>query len=1571
MADHSDTDDAQRPGDGTASDRGGHIQADTPGMAATGIDAGQDTDGHVVDVIPGRALQSLRVIGIGGSAGSIAALQAFFDHMPVDSGMAFVVILHLSPEHESSLAQTLQHRTRMRVRQVTDTERVEPNTVYVIPPRKALRTLDGLITVSDLPRRGYRHVAVDMFFRALADSHGPRATAIMLSGGGDDGAIGIKRIKERGGLTIAQEPTDAPHHGMPQAAIDTGMVDWVLPVARMPAKLLEYHQLESRLELPPEQGPEPPQILSLAPTPGEALREILLFLRARTGRDFTHYKRATILRRIGRRMQVNGVHELHTYLDCLRTLPGEVGALLQDLLISVTNFFRDAESFEALEANVARLFSAKATGGALRAWVPACASGEEAYSIAIMLADHARRLEEPPVIQVFATDLDESAIRAARVGQYPTTIEADVSDERLRRYFQKEHGGYRVRREIRETVLFAVHDLLKDSPFSRLELVSCRNLLIYLSGEAQQRAFETFHFALNPGGLLLLGSSESVEDGSQLFSVVDKKHRLYARRGAPRPGAPPPFSAISSTGETRESPPAPTVVGAAFLQASLPSPRRMPEAEGRALSWAELHFKVLEYLAPPSMLIDEEHEILHLSPGAGRFLQFSGGEPSRNLLRVIHPSLRIELRAALYQASQSGSPSAVRGLAVEIAGEAAVVAMTVHPMNDVAPGVALITIESAPSPDPQAQTEMRPVEADPVAHRLERELERLKGHLRTTVEQYEASNEELKASNEELQAMNEELRSATEELETGREELQSINEELTTVNVELKAKVDELARSNSDMHNLMDATAIGTVFLDRELNITRYTPSAVALFNLIPSDVGRPLSDLTGQLDHPHLRDDAHRVLERLVPVEREVEDLRTGRSYLTRALPYRTLDDRIAGVVLTFIDITDLKRAREDLRRSEERFGIMVAQASVGVLQADLEGRISFANLALCRLLERNENELMHSMHLDLVTPDDRAAAGDAWQRLLQDREPYIIEQRVSRPDGSLRWVLINANLLSDQHGQPRSAILVITDITERRAAGAALRASEERMRMVVENALEYAIFSIDLQRRVTTWNAGAQRLLGYSEADLLGRPVDVIFSEEDRAAGVPELEAETARLTGHAADDREHRRKDGSRFWASGAMMPMRDSQDNVIGFVKILRDQTAARRSQEELERSRGDLLRALQEKEDARLALETADAAKDRFLAVLSHELRNPLASISSAAGAFDPSEGDDADRRRATEIIRRQANVMRVLLDELLDVSRLQLGRLTLERRRVTIGSVIDSAVEASRPAVLSSGQHFTAFASDAAAEFDVDPVRMAQVLTNLLTNAAKYTPDGGDIELTASVDAEEVVFVVSDNGAGMPPDKVDSMFDMFTQGEGEQVSRSDRGAGMGLGLGIGLALVRSIVELHGGSASAASEGVGRGSRFVVRVPRWADAAPAAPAPALRPALRIVDHPVCVLVADDNSDAVWGVAKFLELAGYRVLRADGGTSALATARAERPDVVLLDLGMPDLDGYEVARRIRAEPWGASMLLIAASGWGRDDDQRRSAEAGFDTHLVKPVDLDELNTIIGQHIESRRP
>ncbi|MEF7615726.1 PAS domain S-box protein [Aquincola sp. MAHUQ-54] len=1510
---------------------------------------GEDQSGaadEADDAIPTQGYRMQPVVGLGGSAGAIQAIQNFLRETPPDTGLAFVVVLHLSPEHESTLDAVLQAATSMPVVRAAATQRIEPDRVYVIPPRKALRTLDGHLQLTELPRERYRHVAVDLFFRTLADSHGPHATAVVFSGMDGDGAAGIKRIKERGGLTIAQEPEEAEYSGMPRAAILTGMVDWVLPAAEMPRRIVDYQRLERQLLLPPEQPSMVPQRpRTLGAVEEGSLRDVLAYLRSRTGRDFSCYKRATVLRRIGRRMQVNGISDLPNYLSFLRTHSGEAGALLQDLLISVTNFFRDGDCFTALAACIPQLFAGKSASDTLRIWVAACATGEEAYSVAMLLAEHARTLDAPPQVQVFATDLDDEAIRIARDGVYPAAIEADVSEDRLRRFFIKEHHGYRLRREIREMVLFAVHDVLKDSPFSRVELVACRNLLIYLDREAQAQVLGTFHFALQPSGLLFLGSSESVDDGSQLFTVHDKKHRIYRHRATPRIGLPVPAGSGTLALEAQHAGRVVLVVPGASLLQPPPTGARSSAGDGRVVSWGELHFRLLEQLAPPSLLVDAEHELVHLSPGAGRFLQFAGGEPSRNLLRTIHPSLRIELRAALYQAAQTGQPVDVDPLPIDMGGEQTTVAMSVRPVGEAAPGLLLVLLRSGPASAGGDRGQGVPLreEGDPVARHLDRELERLKLHLRDTVEQYEVSTEELKASNEELQAMNEELRSATEELETSREELQSINEELTTVNHELKNKVDELGHSNSDMHNLMDATAIATVFLDRELRITRYTPSAVSLFNLIPTDVGRPLAHLTTQLDYADLTHDARRVLERLVPVEREVSEA-GGNAYLVRMLPYRTLDDRIAGVVLTLVDISERKRGQEALRLSEERFSTIVNQTSVGVTQVSLDGRLTFANSGYCDLLGYTEAELVGRPLADLVHPDDRARAGELFSRLASTGEPMQIEKRCLRKDGSVIWLHNSLSFLTDGEGRPRSALVVSTDISERKLAEEALRSSEEWMRLIIENAVEYAIFSVDNERNVTTWNTGAERLLGYTEAEVLGRSCDVIFTPEDRQAGVPQQEVARARAEGRASDDRLHVRKDGSRFWASGAMMPMHDGSGEAVGFVKILRDQSDERAIQQALE--------------DSRAALEAADAAKDRFLAVLSHELRNPLASVGVASSLLATGHLTPAERQHAAHVIERQSGAMRTLLDDLLDVSRLRLGRLTLRPRATTARELIESAIETTRP-LIDGAQHRLSIAlPPEAIGLRADPVRISQVLSNLLSNAVKYTPPPGHLAVAAEVQGDAAVFTVSDDGIGMEPEAVEGMFEMFSQ----SAQPEHRGGG----LGIGLALARSIVELHGGRVTGASEGRDRGSRFTVTLPlagppqAAAAAEPAAPA---SPPLQA--PPIRVLVADDNIDAAWGLAKLLEIWGCAVSTVGGGKRTLAEAERHRPAVIVLDIGMPDLSGLEVARRLRAEPWAAGVLLVAATGWGQQADRDEALAAGFDAHLVKPIVFSELQALIVQH------
>jgi two-component system, chemotaxis family, CheB/CheR fusion protein len=1514
---------------------------------------------HIDNVIPSRGYQLTPLVGLGGSAGAIPALQTFFRGMPVDSGESFVVVIHLAPEHESTLSEILQRCTAMPVVQVNGNVRVEPNTVYVIPPGKLIRTLDGSVTIVDEPHdsRGHRVMKVDHFFRTLADTHGPHAAAIVLSGADGDGAIGIKRIKERGGLTVAQDPEEAEHGGMPRSAIATGMVDWVLPVADVGERLLQYFALEKQLKLPAE-VPPPHTMPPVAGAEESALRDVLAFLRTRTGRDFACYKRATVVRRIARRMQVNGTEDVPAYLDCLRTRQGEAGALLQDLLISVTNFFRDPDCFASLDEQLGELFKHKGPNDVVRVWVAACATGEEAYSVAMLLSDRARELPSPPMLQIFATDLDDQAIKAARDGRYPTTIEADVSEERLRRYFNRDAHGYRIRRELREIVLFAQHDLLKDSPFSRLDLICCRNLLIYLNREAQQRVFEIFHFALLPHGRLFLGASESVDDVSALFRVLDKKHRIYMQRPAAVTALalPAGASTLAVTFATEPHPPLPVIPVSAFQQAAATG-RGLKPLAGRGTTWGELHFKLLEALAPPSILVDAEHDIVHLSSSAGRFLQYSGGEPSKNLLRAIHPSLRIEVSAALYQAGQTRATAEVLVNPVELGGESRAIAIRVSPVSDLGTELFMVMLSDRPlETAEERQTETRPerVAADPVARHLDRELERLKAHLRNTVDEYEASVEELKASNEELQAMNEELRSATEELETSREELQSINEELTTVNQELKGKVDELSHANSDIHNLMDATAIATVFLDRELRITRYTPSAVSLFNLIAGDVGRPLSDLATRLDYPQLSMDAQQVLERLVPIEREV-GLPDGKWFLSRLLPYRTMDDHIAGVVASFIDITQRKQA-EEVRLW---LSAVVASSSDAIISSSMDQTILSWNTGAERMFGYSADEAI-GQPITMLSPGGREAEQADLIRQLADGRTVSNHQTVGRrKDGTEIDVALSISPIRDADDRTIGATSIARDITQQKLAAEALRSSEERLRMLVENAIEFAIFSTDMERRITTWNTGAQRLLGYSEAEVLGQPADIIFTPEDCAAGAPEQEMQAALKEGRASDDREHQRKDGSRFWASGSMMPMRDGQGRAVGFVKILRDQTSARNTQQVLERSQTDLMQALQENETARTELQVADVAKDRFLAVLSHELRNPLASIDSAAALLLNQDLPAGDRDAAAEVVERQAAAMKALLDDLLDVSRLKLGRLELQRETVTLSDVVMAALETTRPLLQAARHTLKVDLPDYAIKLQADPLRLSQVLSNLLTNAIKYTRPGGAIRLSASLEGDDAVLSVSDNGIGIEPGQIERMFDMFTQAQ--SVANHNYA-----GLGIGLALVRNIVEVHGGRIVASSAGPGKGSEFRVVLPGARAAEPRADADRNASVPAAPAYPAnsrgTILIADDNVDAGWGIAKLLEIAGFQTLLVKGGQDALEEARRSKPDVGIIDIGMPDLSGHEVAREIRKTAWGRQMVLIAATGWGQEADDHEALKAGFDAHMTKPVDLRKLGDVV---------
>ncbi|RYZ13067.1 MAG: PAS domain S-box protein [Comamonadaceae bacterium] len=1529
---------------------------------------------------PADSGRPVPVVGIGGGVGAVEAVLAFFSDLPPDTALAFALMLDLPAEQAHDLESRLRAATRMRVVAVEVPAAIEPGTVYLVPPERIVNLASDRIWLAEPLDERRRRVAVDLFFRSLAESHGPHAAAVVLSAADGQGGIGIRRVRERGGLAIAQDPLDALRADMPEAVIATGLIDWVLTPKEMGRRLLAYFEAEARVQLPRDL-PDAPDTPAVPPQPGRSagtmlpdeplLGAVLSHVRAQTGMDFAHFRRATLLARLRRRMQINDVATLDDYLSLMKTQPGESAALSRDLLVSVTNFFRDADAFRALSARLPELFRGKSADEPLRAWSIACATGEEAYSLAILLLEHARTLPSPPGIQVFATDLDANALQVGRDGVFPDAIEADVSPQLLANYFVKERRGWRVRREVRELVLFARHDVLVDAPFSQLDLVACRNLLAYFDDTACQRVLENLRFALHPHGLLMLGLREHVPAGVTGFAGVDDRHRLYLREpggsvfattsgGSPATIGPRAASPVPIAAAAMVVPAAPLLPIAAMQY--VPRPQAQSPAPGagrRSLSWAEQHARLLEELAPPSMLVTTEHEVVHLSANAGRHLHFNAGAPTRDLLSLVPPEHRFALQAALYKAAESGQPAATDEFTTPDDGSPQGLVMRVVPVRRDADAMLLVLFEvPAPRPAADPPAPVPRTDAEPVAHELGRELERIKSHLRDTVQRYEFGTHELRSANEELRAINEELRSATEEFQFSREELQSLNEELTTVNQTLALKVEELARSNADMHNLMNASPIASVFLDLHLGITRYTPAAASLFNIIDADLGRPITDLTSQLQYGDLAADAKAVLDRLQPIEREV-GRKDGSWFLARVQPYRSAEDRIAGVVLSFIDITQRKQAEElSLWLSS-----VVASSRDAIVSFTLDATVLSWNAGAERLFGWTAAEMVGQPMSVLIDPGQADEQDWLLAQVRRRRSLEGIDTVRRAKDGGLLQVAITASPVVGADGRILGGAISVRDVRDAKRAEAALRHSEERLRLVIENAREYAIFAMDTERRITSWNSGAEALLGFSEREVIGELGDIIFTPEDREAGAPLQEAATAERDGRAADERFHVRKDGSRFWGSGTLMRMHDASGGVIGFVKILRDHTQAREAQAALQRSRAELLQALQEKEAARASLEAADRAKNRFLAVLSHELRNPLASVLSAADLLARQDAGPQDKARSAQVVRRQSRTMKVLLDDLLDVSRLTVGRIEPHMRDVELAHVIDLALETVRPAIEAARHTLDLRLPQAPVSMQADPIRISQVLINLLANAAKYTPPGGRLALHAEADADEARLTVSDNGEGIDPGEIDRMFELYTQGPPVRHRLNQ-------GLGIGLALVRSIVDLHHGSVSAASEGPGRGARFVVRLPlrQPGTAQGRSPDEATAPGPAITDAPAAgslsILVADDNTDAAWALSRLLQKAGHRTLLADSGAEALAQVERHGPEVAILDIGMPDLNGMEVARRLRARPDGAKLVLIALTGWGGDANRRLILESGFDEHLTKPVDLPELQRTLAK-------
>lgn len=850
-----------------------------------------DADRHKSRDRGGNSAEPVIVL-IGASAGGIHALQSFFGALPERTGAAYIVVVHLDPAHRSELASIIGSRTKIPVVQLGERQRLEADHVYVIPPDRELQMVDHeIISLEFREPRGQRS-PIDLLFRSVAQQVGD-GFAVVLSGAGSDGALGVRAVKEAGGIILVQEPNEAEYASMPRSAIATGVADFVLPARELAKRLIDLIHVKSNVPS-----------AEIRQFDEEQLRRVLAHLRVRTGHDFSKYKRSTILRRIARRMQVVRADGLAEYYEVMRDNAEEAQALLSDLLISVTTFFRDGTAFQKLAQDVLpELFEDKAAEETVRVWIPGCATGEEAYSFAILLLEEASRHPIRQPMQVFGSDLDARALASAREGRFPLSIEADVSEERLRRFFAREGEHYRVRQEVRDLVLFAVHDLLKDPPFSHVDLISCRNVMIYLDRELQEQVCSTFHYALNPGRYLFLGASETADNPPGLFRTVDRGVRVYQSTAIPgdRPRLLPrllgPVRAreqITHLGRTLS----PTV----------------------ALGEAAMHRRALEQVAPPSILVDETHRVVHLSENAGRFILPSGGPLSGDAVDLVRTELRFELRSALNRAFEQNQSTLSLPVLIRFNGAPHRVHLVVKPVQENATdprSVVVMFIEGGAIDDTLVSSDRQV--SDETVRRLTQELELTQARLRTVREESDAANEELRAANEELQSINEEYRSTSEELETSKEELQSINEELQTVNSELKLKLEAISRAHSDLQNLIAATDFGTLFLDTSLRIKRFTDRVTELFSVTQTDEGRPITDFAHQLQYDDLVKDARTVLVDLAPIRREVRS-RGGRWYDMRVRPYRTMDDKIDGVVITFVDVSERHAVEETLRSSERQ---------------------------------------------------------------------------------------------------------------------------------------------------------------------------------------------------------------------------------------------------------------------------------------------------------------------------------------------------------------------------------------------------------------------------------------------------------------------------------------------------------------------------------------------------------------------------------------------------------------------------------------------------------------------------
>lgn len=1327
------------------------------------------------------------VVGVGASAGGLEALEALFDSIPPDTDMAFVVVQHLSPDFKSMMDRLLGRHTKMPIYSVEDGMTVEPNSVYLIPPKTEMIISGNRLLLTEKDPTAGLSLPIDIFFRSLASDWEESSIAIVLSGTGTDGSRGVRAINNAGGLVLVQTAESAQFDGMPRAAVDTGCADLVTTPQEMGPALVRFANVSTTShDVENSQLPDP-------------MLRVFALLQDRFNIDFSRYKTNTVSRRIQRRLELLHDQELPTYVSRLEQDPQEQESLYRDLLIGVTSFFRDKEAYERLETKtIPDLFDRHHPTDEIRVWVAACATGEEAYSMAILLYEAAKQRKWLGAIKIFATDVHRSSIETAGLGLYSTEQLAGVSKERLKRWFTEKEGRHQIAPAIRQSVVFAPHNLLRDAPFTKLDLITCRNMLIYLRTDAQKKVLAIFHFALQSGGILWLGPSESPGELGDEFETLDSRWKVYRKRRD-----------VSLLADIRLTAPTTPLSKATSLVSPQSSASRTRLSERQVVAAYE---SLAEEHLPPSLVVNDRIELVYTTAGASQYLNKVEGFAQTGLLELVDRELRSALLSLIQRSNREKRPLTYDSLTIPTEAGPKLVDIRVKPAtlpNQEGEFLLVSFYEQRPAGELPALPASPPDEAHIGANEALREhIEMVERELRSTKENLQATIQELETSNEELQASNEELVASNEELQSTNEELHSVNEELHTVNTEHQRQIELLTELTEDMDNLLTATDAATLFLDDQLCIRRISPGALRIFNVLETDLGRHLNTFNHTLKYPALISDLELVISDGKSFEKEVVDIK-GTHYLVRLSPYKSRVG-VTGVVVSLIDFSVSHEARRELEQSEHRFRGTFENAAVGIAHVNLDGSWLDVNERLCEIVGYTKQELLGSTFQDITHRDDLDSDLEQLDQLIKGEiDSYSMEKRYVRKDGSEVWINLTVSLNCDDKGEPLYCISIIKDESKRNQ------------------------FERELKKAVTQ-----------------------------------------------------------------------------------------------------------------------------RDRFLATLSHELRNPLAALLHAARLM-VRKFQTAETEKPLNVVIRQAEQMSRLLDDLLDLARVTQDKIMLEYRPLDIRQVVREACDAVQPQMDAKSHEFVVDLPEEQVWVDGDQSRLIQVVDNLLTNATKYTADGGKIHLELLQEAGWATIRICDTGCGLSGEMIATVFEMFVQSDRNQQRRDG-------GMGIGLTLVKSLVEMQGGVVAAESEGEGRGSTFTVRLP-LTDKRPSDDQQSEEAHQATTQRRNHVVLVEDEHDARVMLAETLELDGYEVTAVGDGDQGLAAILRERPDVALVDIALPGMSGFQIARQVRKTLGNDQVYLVALTGYGRKSDRQKALEAGFDEHLVKPVHPDQLERVLSKPVD----